>query len=65
MVSIDGNWTDADDDSAAISWVREAWADVAKFGTGGVYLNFTGYRAVPGRVGAEDGPVAVRQLRLR
>jgi hypothetical protein len=41
MVSIDGNWTEADPDSAVISWVRETWAEVSKFGTGGVYLNFT------------------------
>jgi hypothetical protein len=42
MVSIDGNWTDDDDDSAVISWVRETWAEVARFGTGGIYLKFTG-----------------------
>jgi Berberine and berberine like len=25
-----------------IAWVRSAWQAVAQFGTGGVYLNFTG-----------------------
>jgi Berberine and berberine like len=28
------------DDSVVIPWVREAWTEVAKFGTGNVYLNF-------------------------
>jgi len=42
MVSIDGNWSDGGDDSTVISWVRDTWSQVAKFGTGGVYLNFTG-----------------------
>ncbi len=42
MVSIDGNWTDPAQDSAVISWAREAWGEVAELGTGGVYLNFTG-----------------------
>jgi FAD/FMN-containing dehydrogenase len=41
MVSLDGNWTDQSEDSRVISWIREAWAEVAKFGTGSVYLNFT------------------------
>jgi hypothetical protein len=41
MVSMDGNWTDQSDDSRVISWIRETWAEVAKFGTGSVYLNFT------------------------
>jgi hypothetical protein len=42
MVSIEGNWTDPAEDSAVISWVRDTWAEFAKVGTGGVYLNFRG-----------------------
>jgi hypothetical protein len=42
MVSIDGNWVDADDDGAVISWVRDTWSQVHKLGTGTTYLNFTG-----------------------
>ena len=42
MVSIDGMWTDAGDDEANIAWVRSAWDEVSRFGTGDVYLNFTG-----------------------
>jgi hypothetical protein len=42
MVSIDGMWTEAGDDEANVAWVRSAWSDVAEYGTGEVYLNFTG-----------------------
>jgi FAD/FMN-containing dehydrogenase len=42
MVSIDGMWTEAADDEANVAWVRSAWGDIAEFGTGEVYLNFTG-----------------------
>ena len=42
MVSIDGMWTDAGDDEANVAWVRSAWSEVGEFGTGEVYLNFTG-----------------------
>ena len=42
MVSIDGMWSDAGDDAANIAWTRSAWEAVKEFGTGEVYLNFTG-----------------------
>jgi FAD/FMN-containing dehydrogenase len=42
MASIDGMWTDPAKDADNIAWVRSAWEAVAQFGTGGVYLNFTG-----------------------
>ena len=42
MVSIDGMWDDAADDEARVAWVRSTWNEIGKFGTGGVYLNFTG-----------------------
>jgi FAD/FMN-containing dehydrogenase len=42
MVSIDGMWTDPAENADNIGWVRSAWDQVSKFGTGGVYLNFTG-----------------------
>ena len=42
MVSIDGMWTEAGDDEANVAWVRSAWSEVGEFGTGEVYLNFTG-----------------------
>ena len=42
MVSIDGMWDDAADNDANVAWVRSAFEQIGKFGTGGVYLNFTG-----------------------
>jgi FAD/FMN-containing dehydrogenase len=42
MASIDGLWSDAADDEANVAWVRSAWDDVREYGTGDVYLNFTG-----------------------
>ena len=42
MVSIDGNWHDPAVDEEGIAWVRSAWSKMSEFGTGGVYLNFTG-----------------------
>jgi FAD/FMN-containing dehydrogenase len=42
MVSIDGMWPDSDDDADRIAWVRRVWDDVATFGTGTTYTNFTG-----------------------
>ena len=42
MVSIDGMWADPADDDAQRRWVRSTWEDDRQFGTGGVYLNFTG-----------------------
>jgi hypothetical protein len=42
MVSIDGMWTDPADNVKNVAWVRSAWEEVSKFGTGDVYLNFTG-----------------------
>ncbi len=42
MVSIDGMWTDPAEDAEKVAWVRSAWEDIGRFGTGAVYLNFTG-----------------------
>jgi hypothetical protein len=42
MVSIDGMWSDAADDDANVAWVRSTWEAVKEYGTGEVYLNFTG-----------------------
>jgi Berberine and berberine like len=42
MVSIDGVWTDAADDTECVAWIRACWDEVSEFGTGAVYLNFTG-----------------------
>jgi FAD/FMN-containing dehydrogenase len=42
MVSVDGIWSDPADDARVVAWVRSTWDAVKQFGTGGVYLNFTG-----------------------
>jgi FAD/FMN-containing dehydrogenase len=42
MVSVDGMWPDPADDAANIAWVRKSWSEVARHGTGRVYLNFMG-----------------------
>jgi FAD/FMN-containing dehydrogenase len=42
MVAIDGFWTDPAHSDEVIAWVRSAWDEVGRFGTGGVYLNLTG-----------------------
>jgi FAD/FMN-containing dehydrogenase len=47
MVSVHGHWSDAADDEANVSWVREAWREVGEHGTGSTYLNFTGADDAP------------------
>ncbi len=43
MVSIDGMWSpDQLDDANGIAWVRSTWEAISEYGTGDVYLNFTG-----------------------
>jgi hypothetical protein len=42
MASIDGMWTDEVSDADGVAWVRSAWEEISRFGTGDVYLNFTG-----------------------
>jgi hypothetical protein len=53
MASIDGMWTDPAKDADNIDWVRSAWEAIARFGTGGVYLNFTGLVDEPTGTGVE------------
>ena len=43
MVSIDGMWgPDELSDDEGLAWARETWEAVKEYGTGDVYLNFTG-----------------------
>ncbi|HEX6404894.1 MAG TPA: FAD-binding oxidoreductase [Pseudonocardiaceae bacterium] len=42
MVSVDTNWTDPAQDTATIAWGRGTWEEIAKYGNGNVFLNFTG-----------------------
>lgn len=42
MVSVDGNWPDPSENDENVDWVRGTWSAISQFGTGSVYLNFTG-----------------------
>ena len=42
MSSFDGNWEDPNDNDANIAWVRDAFDQVARYGKGSTYTNFTG-----------------------
>ncbi|HEY6779117.1 MAG TPA: FAD-binding oxidoreductase [Thermoleophilaceae bacterium] len=54
LVSIDGQWTDAGDDADNVAWVRSTFAELEKFGTGSVYLNFTGLADEPPSAGVDS-----------
>jgi FAD/FMN-containing dehydrogenase len=54
MVSIDGVWTDEVTDAEGVEWVRSAWEDIARHGTGDVYLNFTGLAGEAASAGVES-----------
>jgi hypothetical protein len=43
MLSFDTTWTDPADSQRNIAWTRAAWADMRRFGSGGLYLNFAGF----------------------
>jgi FAD/FMN-containing dehydrogenase len=43
MLSVDGVWSRAADDSANIAWVRGFWEDMQRHSTGRLYLNFPGH----------------------
>lgn len=47
MVSVDTNWTDPTQDTAAVAWGRAAWQEISKYGNGNVFLNFTGLADEP------------------
>jgi FAD/FMN-containing dehydrogenase len=54
MVSIDGNWEDPAEDGKVVGWVRDAWSEVHKLGTGSTYLNFTSLAGDSTDVGVES-----------
>ena len=54
MVSIDGNWADPAQDDEVVAWVRARWAKIREFGTGAVYLNFTGLADEPLDAGVDS-----------
>jgi hypothetical protein len=54
LVLIDGQWTDARDDAENVAWVRSAFESFQRFGTGSVYLNFTGRADEAPRAGVDS-----------
>ncbi len=42
MLSLDAIWSNASDDDANISRVRDVWQDMQRHSTGRMYLNFPG-----------------------
>ena len=54
MISIDGNWTEPAQDDEVVAWVRAHWAKIREFGTGAVYLNFTGLADEPLDAGVDS-----------
>ncbi len=43
LLSFDTTWTDPADSEHNIAWTRAAWADMQRYGGGGLYLNFAGF----------------------
>ena len=54
LISIDGQWTDARDDADNVAWARSAFESFQRFGTGSVYLNFTGRADEPASAGVDS-----------
>jgi FAD/FMN-containing dehydrogenase len=54
MVSIDGLWADDISDEEGVAWVRGAWNEIGRHGTGEVYLNFTGLSDEPASAGVDS-----------
>jgi hypothetical protein len=43
MLSFDSTWTDPLDTERNIAWTRQAWTDMHRYSSGGLYLNFPGF----------------------
>ena len=42
LLSFDSTWDNPADTQLNVDWTRRAWADMQRFSTGGLYLNFAG-----------------------
>ena len=71
MSSFDGNWENPDDNDANIAWVRDAFDQVARYGKGSTYTNFTGQAdetadaLARNAYGRQHGPTAGDQEAVR
>ncbi|MDF3041848.1 MAG: linked oxidase domain protein, partial [Thermomicrobiales bacterium] len=43
LLSFDTTWEDPAETDRCLAWTRAAWADMRRFGPGGLYLNFAGF----------------------
>jgi FAD/FMN-containing dehydrogenase len=53
LVAIDSNWSDPTDDTTNVAWVRDGWDRLTPYGSGEVYLNFSGRDGAAPDVGAD------------
>src|SRR5215207_9583383 len=53
LAAIDSNWTDHTDDETNVAWVRDGWDRLTPYGSGEVYLNFSGRDGAAPDVGAD------------
>ena len=44
LVTYEANWDEPSQDDENVAWAREAWNEAQQFSTGGLYLNFPGFR---------------------
>jgi FAD/FMN-containing dehydrogenase len=66
MVSVHGNWSHSENDSANITWVRDIWGNIDRLGLGSTYLNFSGAEdAEPSRAAVGFGPNLERLARVK
>jgi FAD/FMN-containing dehydrogenase len=65
VVNITGSWEQAEQDSANIAWVREAWAEMRPFSTGGTYINFLTKDEGPDRTQAALGQGLLRLAEIK
>jgi FAD/FMN-containing dehydrogenase len=42
LLSLDTTWVNSTDSERCVSWTRQTWAAMQRFGQGGIYLNFAG-----------------------
>jgi hypothetical protein len=54
MLSIDTNWSEPEQDADAVAWARQAWQALSRYGTGAVFLNFTGLADEPLHSGVDS-----------
>jgi FAD/FMN-containing dehydrogenase len=65
VFNIMASWDQALEDKANVEWVREAWADLSQFSTGGTYINFLSEGEGPERIEAALGKAMGRLAEVK